>query len=33
MEWLIRDIRKNGLAKTKGEAENREVPKFSGSPE
>jgi len=33
MEWLIKDIRKNGLAKTKAEAETRFVPKFSGTPE
>lgn len=33
MEWLIMDIRKNGLAKTNKEAEMRPVPKFTGTPE
>ncbi len=33
MEWLINDIRENGLAKTKLEAETRAVPKFAGTPE
>lgn len=33
MEWLIQDIRENGLVKTKEEAERRPVPKFSGTPE
>lgn len=33
MEWLIKDIRENGLAKTTGEAEMRAVPKFSATPE
>lgn len=28
MEWLINDIRKNGIAKTKKEAAERSVPKF-----
>ena len=31
MEWLIKDIRENGLVKTKLEAETRSVPKFSGT--
>ncbi|MFP8489204.1 DUF305 domain-containing protein [Gracilimonas sp. Q87] len=31
MEWLIKDIRENGIAKTQSEAEARAVPKFSGS--
>ena len=30
MEWLINDIRKNGLLKTKTEAERRPVPEFEG---
>ena len=33
MEWLIKDIRENGLAKSTEEAEKRAVPKFSGTPE
>lgn len=33
MEWLIKDIRENGLVKTTREAEMREVPEFSGSPD
>jgi hypothetical protein len=30
MEWLIRDIRANGIAETEKEAEARKVPSFSG---
>jgi len=33
MEWLINDIRENGLAETQANAESRPVPKFSGTPE
>lgn len=33
MEWLIRDIRQNGVAATEGQAEARPVPKFEGTPE
>lgn len=33
MEWLINDIRENGLVKTEVESETRKVPKFSGTPE
>jgi len=33
MEWLINDIRKNGLVKTKAESELRAVPEFSGTSE
>lgn len=33
MEWLINDIRKNGLVETKLEAETRPVPKFAGTPQ
>lgn len=33
MEWLIEDIRENGIAKTQNEADVRAVPKFSGTPE
>lgn len=33
MEWLIEDIRENGIAKTLNEADARAVPKFSGTPE
>lgn len=33
MEWLIRDIRRNGVAATAGEAEARPVPNFDGAPE
>ncbi len=31
MEWLIEDIRTNGLAQTKAEADSRPVPDFSGT--
>jgi len=30
MEWLIRDIRANGVAETEREAERRKIPEFSG---
>lgn len=33
MEWLIEDIRENGVARTPEEAEARPVPDFSGTPE
>jgi len=33
MEWLIADIRANGVATTEGEAEARPVPSFSSTPE
>ena len=33
MEWLIRDIRENGVAVSPEEAVSRPVPEFSGSPE
>jgi uncharacterized protein (DUF305 family) len=33
MEWLIKDIRENGLAKSTEEGEMRTVPKFSGTSE
>lgn len=33
MEWLINDIRKNGLVTTRLEAASRPVPEFSGTPE
>ncbi len=33
MEWLIEDIRENGIAKTQNEASTRAVPEFSGTPE
>lgn len=33
MEWLIEDIRENGIAETQNEADDRAVPKFSGTPE
>ncbi len=33
MEWLIKDIRENGLVKTKAESESRSVPEFAGTPE
>ena len=33
MEWLIADIRTNGVAANRTEAESRPVPKFSGAPE
>jgi hypothetical protein len=32
MEWLIEDIRENGVAKTQDEANSRAIPEFSGSP-
>ena len=32
MEWLIEDIRENGVAKTQNEANARAIPEFSGSP-
>lgn len=32
MEWLIEDIRENGVAKTQSEADARAIPKFSGTP-
>lgn len=32
MEWLLRDIRENGLAETEAEAEERPVPSFEASP-
>jgi len=32
MEWLIADIRTNGIATTPAEAERRPVPDFSGTP-
>lgn len=32
MNWLIRDIRENGIAKSQAEANLRPVPKFSSSP-
>lgn len=31
MEWLIEDIRENGVAKTQSEADARVVPQFSGT--
>jgi len=31
MQWLISDIEKNGLATTKSQAQQRELPKFEGS--
>lgn len=31
MEWLINDIRENGVVKTEEEKKNRTVPKFEGS--
>jgi hypothetical protein len=31
MEWLIKDIRENGIVETEAEKENRPVPKFKGS--
>lgn len=31
MEWLIKDIRENGIAETQNEADARAVPEFSGS--
>lgn len=33
MEWLIRDIRKNGIAVNRTEAEARPVPEFEATPE
>lgn len=33
MEWLIEDIKTNGIAETQEEAEARPVPDFSGTPE
>ena len=33
MEWLIEDIRANGVAATEEEANNRPVPEVSGTPE
>lgn len=33
MEWLIEDIKANGVAQTQAEAEARPVPEFSGTPE
>lgn len=33
MEWLIEDIKANGVAQTPEEAEARPVPEFSGTPE
>lgn len=33
MEWLIYDIRENGIAETEAEAESRPVPKFLPTPE
>lgn len=33
MEWLIADIRENGVARTTEEAERRAVPEFPGTPE
>ena len=33
MEWLIEDIRENGVAETEEEANARPVPEFSGTPE
>lgn len=33
MEWLIRDIQKNGVAKNQTEADARPVPQFSGTSE
>jgi uncharacterized protein (DUF305 family) len=31
MEWLIADIRENGIAETQAEADERAVPKFEGT--
>jgi hypothetical protein len=31
MQWLINDIRKNGLVETEDEMKNRSLPKFEGS--
>lgn len=33
MEWLIEDIKENGVAQTQAEADARPVPEFSGTPE
>ncbi len=33
MEWLIRDIRQNGVARSQEEAESRAVPSFEPTPE
>lgn len=33
MEWLIEDIRENGIANTQNEADARAIPTFSGTPE
>lgn len=33
MEWLIQDIRDNGIAETEAEAKLRPVPKFAPTPE
>lgn len=33
MEWLIEDIRENGIANTQSEANARPLPQFSGTPE
>ena len=33
MEWLIRDIKANGVARTQAEADARPVPDFSATPE
>lgn len=33
MEWLVEDIKANGVAKTEAEANARPVPDFSGTPE
>lgn len=33
MEWLINDIRENGIAETEEEAKSRQVPKFQPTPE
>lgn len=33
MEWLIEDIKANGVARTQAEADARPVPDFSGTPE
>src|SRR5690606_32354633 len=30
MEWLIKDIKENGIVETEAEKENRPVPKFEG---
>ncbi|MGM0439158.1 MAG: DUF305 domain-containing protein [Patescibacteria group bacterium] len=33
MEWLIKDIRENGIAETQNEADNRSIPEFSETSE